>query len=332
MRPSPAAAIAFPFNRPSLRPAALEAASIPQRGAAHREAGRSAPASSPATRTRGRTGRGTRAEAAERDVRRKQDDRAHVGEGEEDEPHAAGGDAAPPRDPAPARPLLTLCVRIAVALSIRASCGISTCCVGSSSSPSLRGLGRPASGARHVPQLRPRVPRPVRPEFALPAGRRRRAPRLPVRRPPLGDRCRLQRRRRRDGRLNGNAIAAAGERTHAGPWAWSAWLLGGLAAAAGWLALRSFSPAGDGHSICLMRDIAHVACPTCGMTRALALLAQGRWGASLALHPLAAPLAAQGAAAWILWGHGLARRSWRLADRWLPASSPPTRPPCSRSG
>jgi len=81
------------------------------------------------------------------------------------------------------------------------------------------------------------------------------------------------------------------------------WLLGGLAAAAGWLALRSFSPAGDGHSICLMRDIAHVACPLRHDAGARAPGA-GPVGRLARAHPLAAPLAAQGAAAWILWVTG----------------------------
>lgn len=54
-------------------------------------------------------------------------------------------------------------------------------------------------------------------------------------------------------------------------------------------------------SLCLFRQLTHVDCPTCGMTRAFAALAHGDLRQSLALHPWALPLAGQlaaGSAAW----------------------------------
>ena len=40
---------------------------------------------------------------------------------------------------------------------------------------------------------------------------------------------------------------------------------------------------------CPVASIAHVACPGCGMTRAIRMLAGGDLGASLRMHPLALP-------------------------------------------
>ncbi len=48
---------------------------------------------------------------------------------------------------------------------------------------------------------------------------------------------------------------------------------------------------------CAMRTIFHVGCPTCGFTRAVVALARGDVAASLALHPLALPLAIEFAVA-----------------------------------
>jgi hypothetical protein len=59
--------------------------------------------------------------------------------------------------------------------------------------------------------------------------------------------------------------------------------------AAGW-ALAAAAVAVIGPR-CAVAAVLHVPCPTCGMTRALGLLATGRVAASLRLHPLAAPAA-----------------------------------------
>jgi hypothetical protein len=99
--------------------------------------------------------------------------------------------------------------------------------------------------------------------------------------------------------------------------AWAAWWLTGVALAvllrtapAGWLAA--------GPVACAFRQVTGVECPTCGLTRALAALAQGAWRESLALHPWALALAVQAAAAWALWAAWLARWLGARPDRWIP--------------
>jgi hypothetical protein len=67
-----------------------------------------------------------------------------------------------------------------------------------------------------------------------------------------------------------------------------------------------------------MRAIAHVSCPTCGLTRAIGLLARGDVAASLALHPWAIALAVQLFAAWVLWGAWVAGWLRPRPDRWVP--------------
>lgn len=68
---------------------------------------------------------------------------------------------------------------------------------------------------------------------------------------------------------------------------------------------------------CLMRELTHVDCPTCGMTRALALLARGEWRASLAVHPWAAALVVQLFAGWMAWIRWLLRGGGN-PERWIP--------------
>lgn len=83
-------------------------------------------------------------------------------------------------------------------------------------------------------------------------------------------------------------------------------------AAAAWIAAGE--PAGPA---CLLREIAHVDCPTCGVTRALALLAHGEWRASLAVHPFAAALLLQALAGWVIWTRWLFRGG-ENPERWIP--------------
>jgi Kef-type K+ transport system membrane component KefB len=52
----------------------------------------------------------------------------------------------------------------------------------------------------------------------------------------------------------------------------------------------SLLPVGLGWQRCALATICHLPCPGCGMTRAIKLLAAGRTGASLRLHPLAVPV------------------------------------------
>lgn len=97
-----------------------------------------------------------------------------------------------------------------------------------------------------------------------------------------------------------------------------AWALCGLAAAAAWLALRAWGSAVTAiEPFCWLRATAHVACPTCGMTRALVELSRGHLSASLALHPMAALLALQLFAGWLAWGAALRRGRAIAAPRWL---------------
>jgi hypothetical protein len=85
------------------------------------------------------------------------------------------------------------------------------------------------------------------------------------------------------------------------PLAWAAWTAGG-------------EPAGPA---CLLREIAHVDCPTCGMTRALSLLSHGEWRASLAVHLWAAALLFQALAGWVAWTRWILRGG-RNPEHWIP--------------
>jgi hypothetical protein len=64
--------------------------------------------------------------------------------------------------------------------------------------------------------------------------------------------------------------------------------------------------------------VAHVSCPTCGLTRSLALLARGDLAGSLAMHPWGVALVAQLAAGWAICGLWAAGRLRQRPDRWLP--------------
>jgi hypothetical protein len=112
----------------------------------------------------------------------------------------------------------------------------------------------------------------------------------------------------------GGAVASSSEGTRSQRVAWG---LAGLAGALAWLALRFWTPLQTGPPICAMREILHIGCPTCGFTRALASLAGGDVGASLAYHPLALPMVLQLTAGWLLWGAGLASDRPLIRGRWI---------------
>lgn len=90
------------------------------------------------------------------------------------------------------------------------------------------------------------------------------------------------------------------------------------ALAAGWAVFALWTPPAEREaSICILRRVL-VPCPSCGMTRALALLAKGQWSQALALHPLAPVLLVQGLSLWAAWGLALLR-GWlpRAVSGWL---------------
>ena len=73
-----------------------------------------------------------------------------------------------------------------------------------------------------------------------------------------------------------------------------------------WAGLAVWTPPDDQtYTLCLFRRLTHHDCPTCGMTRALALLAKGQWRASFERHPLGIPLVAE------------VLLLWSLAPRWF---------------
>ncbi|OGF14595.1 MAG: hypothetical protein A2W00_04400 [Candidatus Eisenbacteria bacterium RBG_16_71_46] len=91
------------------------------------------------------------------------------------------------------------------------------------------------------------------------------------------------------------------------PGAW--WLVAGLAGGLLYLALSRWPfPVDPAHTICLFRQMTHLDCPGCGLTRSIAELARGHLGAALRIHPLGPLLVAEAALAWAWWGLVLARR------------------------
>ena len=83
---------------------------------------------------------------------------------------------------------------------------------------------------------------------------------------------------------------------------------------AAWAALAHAMPSDDpAFTLCLFRRMTHHDCPTCGMTRALALLARGDVRGSLARHPLALPFAAEAMALWLLAPLAIVR-AWRPSE------------------
>jgi hypothetical protein len=67
--------------------------------------------------------------------------------------------------------------------------------------------------------------------------------------------------------------------------------------------------------LCAFRRATGLACPACGLSRAAALFAHGRFAESLAVHPAFPLLALEAGLAWLLWGERLATGRRRL-ERW----------------
>lgn len=99
---------------------------------------------------------------------------------------------------------------------------------------------------------------------------------------------------------------------------WAAWAATGALGTGGFAALGTPAAAMLPGSRCLFRELTQVSCPTCGLTRALVLLAHGELAASLAMHPWALALLGQAAAGWVLWGRWNLGRVRTRPDAWLP--------------
>ena len=74
--------------------------------------------------------------------------------------------------------------------------------------------------------------------------------------------------------------------------------------------LAIWTPNDDGPTFCPFALITGVACPGCGMSRALAWLVRGEVETSLRYHPLA-PLVAAGLVVAAVWGWFWGRRGWK---------------------
>jgi hypothetical protein len=118
----------------------------------------------------------------------------------------------------------------------------------------------------------------------------------------------------RAGRLSPSAF----DRGWAAPASWLGWALAGAALAGVAAALGAGILGVAGEPVCWLKRVAHVSCPTCGLTRSLALLARGDLAGSLAMHPWGPVLAAQAVAAWLAWGAWLAGQLNERPDRWIP--------------
>lgn len=94
------------------------------------------------------------------------------------------------------------------------------------------------------------------------------------------------------------------------------WLLATAVGLAALFVLRGWSPGNDSSdSICALRRVFGLACPTCGLTRAFAELAKGRYGAASRFHPFASVLAAELGLAWGILGAAIFRPGWPLPRR-----------------
>ena len=74
--------------------------------------------------------------------------------------------------------------------------------------------------------------------------------------------------------------------------------------------LTMASPSDDGPTICPMALLTGVACPGCGMSRAIAWMLRGDLGRSLGYHPLAPLVVGIGLVA-VVWAVGRRFRGWK---------------------
>lgn len=94
------------------------------------------------------------------------------------------------------------------------------------------------------------------------------------------------------------------------------WVLATAAALGVIASLHAWSPGSDANdSLCALRSVFGLDCPTCGLTRSFAELAKGRLGAASRLHPLAGLLAAELGLVWALSGVAIVRPGWLMPRR-----------------
>lgn len=69
----------------------------------------------------------------------------------------------------------------------------------------------------------------------------------------------------------------------------------------GLLALALVDPSDAGPSLCPSAVVFGVACPLCGLTRGVSRLVRGDLATSWDMHPMAGPVLAVAAGAWMVW-------------------------------
>lgn len=99
---------------------------------------------------------------------------------------------------------------------------------------------------------------------------------------------------------------------------WAAWAASGALGAGAFAALGTSLASRLPGSWCAFRDLTHMSCPTCGLTRSLTRLAHGDLAGSLAVHPWGLVLVAQAIVAWAVVGLWLGGRLRERPDRLLP--------------
>jgi uncharacterized protein DUF2752 len=109
---------------------------------------------------------------------------------------------------------------------------------------------------------------------------------------------------------------SAPSRSRSGPWV--TWAASGALGAGTFAALGTTLASRLPGSVCVFRELTHMGCPTCGLTRSLTRLAHGDLAGSLAVHPWGLVLVVQAIVAWAVWGLWLGGRLRERPDRLLP--------------
>ena len=80
------------------------------------------------------------------------------------------------------------------------------------------------------------------------------------------------------------------------------WAATGAAALFGIALVRAVGSDVEAPILCLLRRVAGLPCPGCGLTRATVAFLRGDWGAAWRLHPAAPLLVAEAGVGWLAWG------------------------------